>query len=223
MIFLLEDDSSIRELTVYALTESGLPARGFDRPSAFFDALRQQMPSLVLLDVMLPEQDGTTVLARLRSTPAYRSLPVIMLTARDSEFDKVSALNAGADDYVTKPFGVLELIARVRAVLRRSENRASREEVYAIGPLSLSVPKRTLLLGEQSVPLTCKEFDLLTYLLRNRGVVLTRDQILSEVWGYDFDGESRTVDVHIRSLRSKLGEQSGLLETVRGVGYRIGL
>ena len=223
MIFLLEDDSSIRELTVYALTESGLPARGFDRPSAFFDALRQQMPSLVLLDVMLPEQDGTTVLARLRSTPAYRSLPVIMLTARDSEFDKVSALNAGADDYVTKPFGVLELIARVRAVLRRSENLASREEVYAIGPLSLSVPKRTLLLGEQSVPLTCKEFDLLTYLLRNRGVVLTRDQILSEVWGYDFDGESRTVDVHIRSLRSKLGEQSGLLETVRGVGYRIGL
>ena len=223
MIFLLEDDSSIRELTVYALTESGLPARGFDRPSAFFDALRQQMPSLVLLDVMLPEQDGTTVLARLRSTPAYRSLPVIMLTARDSEFDKVSALNAGADDYVTKPFGVLELIARVRAVLRRSENRASREEVYTIGSLSLSVPKRMLLLGEQSVPLTCKEFDLLTYLLRNRGVVLTRDQILSEVWGYDFDGESRTVDVHIRSLRSKLGEQSGLLETVRGVGYRIGL
>ena len=222
MIYLLEDDTSIRELVVYALSETGLPTRGFDRPSAFFAALREEIPELLLLDGMLPEEDGVSVLRRLRASAQHKDIPVIMLTARDSEYDKVAALNAGADDYITKPFGVMELGARIRAVLRRS-GKGRGDGEYTAGTLSLSVPRRLVTVDGVAVQLTVKEFDLLAYLFENRGVVLTRDRILSHIWGYDFDGENRTVDVHVRTLRVKLGEASDLIETVRGVGYRIGL
>lgn len=222
MIYLLEDDTSIRELVVYALCEMGLPTRGFDSPSAFFAALCDEIPELLLLDGMLPEEDGVSVLRRLRASAQHKEIPVIMLTARDAEYDKVAALNAGADDYITKPFGVMELGARVRAVLRRA-GKSRGDGEYTAGNLSLSVPRRLVTVEGVAVQLTAKEFDLLAYLFENRGVVLTRDQILTQVWGYDFDGENRTVDVHVRTLRVKLGRASELIETVRGVGYRIGL
>ena len=222
MIYLIEDDTSIRELVVYALSEIGLPTRGFDRPSSFFAALQEETPELILLDGMLPEEDGVSVLGRLRASVQHKDVPVIMLTARDSEYDKVSALNAGADDYITKPFGIMELGARVRAVLRRTGKSRGAGE-YTAGNLTLSVPRHLVTVGGEAVQLTAKEFDLLAYLFENRGVALTRDQILTQIWGYDFDGENRTVDVHMRTLRVKLGEASDLLETVRGVGYRIGL
>ena len=223
MIYLLEDDEGIRELVCYSLNKTGTPAHGFATPSAFFTAIAEQLPRLVLLDVMLPEQDGLSVLARLRSEPKTAHIPVIMLTAKGSEFDKVTALDAGADDYVTKPFGVMELCARVKAVLRRTETPAPTEgEVYRIGSLTVSVPQHTVKVGENAVSLTQKEFELLCLLLSERGTVLSRDRILREVWGYEFDGENRTVDVHIRTLRAKLGEEGSLIETVRGYGYRIG-
>ena len=222
MIYVLEDDGSIRELIVYALSQIGLPTRGFDRPSALYAALAEESPELLLLDGMLPEEDGVSVLTRLRASHQHKNLPIIMLTARDSEYDKVSALNAGADDYVTKPFGVMELAARVRAVLRRTE-RTQPSDVYSAGELSLSLASRLVTVSGNPVQLTAKEFDLLAYLFQNRGVVLTRDQILTQIWGYDFDGENRTVDVHIRSLRVKLADAGELIETIRGVGYRIGL
>lgn len=223
MIYLLEDDDGIRELVCYSLTKTGTPACGFRTPSEFFAACERELPELVLLDVMLPEQDGLSVLSKLRSNPATAILPVIMLTAKGSEFDKVNALDAGADDYITKPFGVMELCARVKAVLRRAATPPSESrEVYRLDGLTVSVPGHTVTVGEESVNLTQKEFELLCLLLEGRGTVLSRDRILREVWGYEFDGENRTVDVHIRTLRAKLGEMGGLIETVRGYGYRIG-
>lgn len=221
MIYLLEDDDSIRELVCYSLTKTGNPAVGFRTPSEFYAACAGELPSLVLLDVMLPEEDGLSVLARLRGDPATAALPVIMLTAKGSEFDKVTALDAGADDYITKPFGVMELCARVKAVLRRTSPSVCKEGSYTVGALSVSVPQHSVTVGEERVSLTQKEFELLCLLLENRGTVLSRDRILREVWGYEFDGENRTVDVHIRTLRIKLGKEGGLVETVRGYGYRI--
>lgn len=222
MIYLLEDDDDIRELVVYSLCKTGTPAQGFDRPSAFFAALREgEPPTLVLLDIMLPEESGMAVLKKLRSDPKTASLPVIMLTAKGTEFDKVKALDAGADDYITKPFGVMELVARVKAVMRRSGGQNQEEAVYTCGNLTVSVARHTVLADGVEVTLTHKEFDLLCYLLENRGRVAGRDTLLNAVWGYDFDGENRTVDVHIRTLRQKLGSCGDLIETVRGVGYRI--
>lgn len=223
MIYLLEDDDSIRELICYSLSKTGSEARGFALPSEFFLAVGERAPELVILDVMLPEEDGISVLKKLRAAPATASLPIIMLTAKDSEFDKVVALDAGADDYVTKPFGVMELMARIKALLRRAAVRESMEEdkTYSVGPLSVSVLRHEVICNGESITLTYKEFELLCFLLENRGVVLNRDKILKEVWGYEFDGENRTVDVHVRSLRRKLGEACDVIETVRGVGYRI--
>lgn len=222
MIFLLEDDDDIRELVVYSLCKTGTPAEGFDRPSAFFAALKEQgIPELVLLDIMLPEESGMAVLKKLRRDPAAAKVPVIMLTAKGTEFDKVKALDAGADDYITKPFGVMELVARVKAVLRRSGNSAKADTVYVFGDLIMSVPKHTVTVAGNEVTLTHKEFDLLRYLLENPDRVADRDTLLNAIWGYDFDGENRTVDVHIRTLRQKLGVCGDMIETVRGVGYRI--
>ena len=222
MIFLLEDDDDIRELVVYSLCKTGTPAEGFDRPSAFFSALKEQgIPELVLLDIMLPEESGMAVLKKLRRDPAAAKVPVIMLTAKGTEFDKVKALDAGADDYITKPFGVMELVARVKAVLRRSGNAAKADTVYVFGDLVMSVPKHTVTVAGNEVALTHKEFDLLRYLLENPDRVADRDTLLNAIWGYDFDGENRTVDVHIRTLRQKLGVCGDMIETVRGVGYRI--
>ena len=222
MIYLLEDDSSIRELVCYTLEKTGSAARGFGTPSDFYKAMAEELPELVILDVMLPEEDGLSILGRLRSDKKTADLPVIMLTAKSSEFDKVTALDKGADDYIVKPFGIMELVARVKAVARRSAKQKQNEgEVYSAANLTLSVARHEVLVGGEPVNLTYKEFELLCLLFKNRGVVLDRDRILSDIWGYEFDGENRTVDVHVRTLRQKLGAAGDVVETVRGVGYKI--
>lgn len=223
MIYLVEDDDSIRELVCYSLIKSGYEARGFALPSLFYKALKEKTPELIILDVMLPEEDGISILHRLRSRAETENIPIMMLTARDSEFDKVVALDAGADDYMTKPFGVIELVARVKAHLRRYSKRDSSpsDKNYTYGALCVSTLRHEVTIAGEPISLTYKEFELLCFLLENCGVVLTRDRILREVWGYEFDGENRTVDVHIRSLRRKLGESFDLIETVRGVGYKV--
>jgi len=222
MIYLVEDDAGIRELVLYALNNSGFPAQGFDTPSAFWQALAKQKPRMILLDIMLPEEDGLQILRKLRADPTTRRTPVIMLTAKGSEYDKVLGLEAGADDYIPKPFGMMELIARVKALLRRTDDREEPSDRYTAGPLEVCPDRHSVTVDGQPVALTLKEFELLATLLKNRGMVLTRDQLLNQIWGYSFDGENRTVDVHIRTLRQKLGAAGDLIETVRGVGYKIG-
>ena len=222
MIYLVEDDAGIRELVLYALNNSGFPAQGFDTPSAFWQALAKQKPRMILLDIMLPEEDGLQILRKLRADPDTRRTPVIMLTAKGSEYDKVMGLEAGADDYIPKPFGMMELIARVKALLRRAVPEEAAGDCYCAGPLEVHANRHSVTVEGQPVTLTLKEFDLLLTLLKHRGSVLTRDQLLNRIWGYSFDGESRTVDVHVRTLRQKLGVAGDLIETVRGVGYRIG-
>lgn len=221
MIYLLEDDTNIRNFVVYALNSSGLEAEGFELPSQFWTAVEKKKPSMAILDIMLPEEDGLSVLRKLRESSETKDLPIIMLTAKSTEYDKVIGLDGGADDYVTKPFGTMELMARVKALLRRAEPVSDGKE-YSIGPLLLNPDKHIIRVDGQDVALTLKEFQLLCYLIRNKGNVMTRDRILQEIWGYEFDGENRTVDVHIRTLRSKLGKAGDLIETVRGIGYRIG-
>lgn len=221
MIYLLEDDESIRELVCYSLEKTGFSACGFSSAAEFYEAVSAQLPELVLLDVMLPGEDGLSVLARLRASKDTAELPVIMLTAKGTEFDKVTALDAGADDYVVKPFGVMELVARVRAVLRRTMRDDGEDAVYSAGDLTLSVAKHEVTVRGSAVALTYKEFELLALLFAERGKVMTRDRILRKIWGYEFDGENRTVDVHIRTLRHKLGEAGDIIETVRGIGYKI--
>ena len=222
MIYLVEDDAGIRELVLYALNNSGYPAQGFETPSAFWQALAKQKPRMILLDIMLPEEDGLQILRKLRADPDTRRTPVIMLTAKGSEYDKVMGLEAGADDYIPKPFGMMELIARVKALLRRAVPEEATGDCYCAGPLEVHANRHSVTVEGQPVTLTLKEFDLLLTLLKHRGSVLTRDQLLNRIWGYSFDGESRTVDVHVRTLRQKLGVAGDLIETVRGVGYRIG-
>ena len=219
MIYLLEDDSNIRDFVLYALNGQDMEAEGFERPSEFWAALSRRMPDLLLLDIMLPEEDGMEILRKLRAKPDTRRLPVIMLTAKDTEFDRVLGLDEGADDYVAKPFSMLELVSRIRAVLRRSGGSAAD---FRLGRLYISPEKHQVQVDGQDVALTLKEFELLRILLENRGRVLTRTQLQDHVWGYEFDGESRTVDVHIRTLRQKLGACGEVIETVRGVGYKIG-
>lgn len=221
MIYLLEDDENIRELVCYSLNVTGNEATGFAAPSLFWEAVSETLPELVILDVMLPEEDGLQVLSKLRIKDATADIPVIMLTAKGSEFDKVTALDAGADDYITKPFGVMELVSRVKAVLRRS-SVSVQDKTYTSGSICLSVSKHRVTVSGNEIALTYKEFELLKYLFENKGMVLSRDQILQHIWGYDFDGENRTVDVHIRTLRHKLSDAGSLIETIRGVGYRIG-
>ncbi|MBP5354616.1 MAG: response regulator transcription factor [Lachnospiraceae bacterium] len=220
MIYLVEDDANIRELVIYTLRQSGMKAEGFERPSEFDRACAAQLPRLVLLDIMLPEEDGLSILRRLRANPATKRLPVMMLTAKSSEYDKVVGLDQGADDYLPKPFGMMELLARVKALLRRAED-SSDETEYVLDELYVCPEKHTVTVDGEPVTLTKKEFDILQMLLENRGIVLSRDKLLNTIWGYDFDGENRTVDVHIRTLRSKLGTAGSHIETVRGIGYRI--
>lgn len=219
MIYLVEDDGNIREFVLYALNGQGFEACGFDRPSKFFAALERQKPELVLLDLMLPEQDGLSVLKKLRSDPATRQLPVIILSARNTEYDKVLGLDNGADDYLPKPFGMMELFSRIRAVLRRSR-QDSRSQDYHVGRLQVLTGQRKALVDGCEVTLTLKEFELLCLLLENAGEVLSRSKIQDRVWGMEYLGETRTVDVHIRTLRQKLGACGEYIETVRGVGYR---
>ena len=223
MIYLVEDDNSIRELVAYTLQSAGLEAEGFERPSLFWEACKKQLPDLVLLDIMLPEEDGLQILQKLRQSSVTKNVPVIMLTAKGSEYDKVMGLDSGADDYVAKPFGMMELLSRVKALLRRTaELRPAQQEVYSMEQLVVNKARHEVLVENLPVVLTRKEFDMLCYLLENRGMVLTRDQLLNHIWGYDFDGENRTVDVHIRTLRQKLGVCGSYIETVRGIGYKIG-
>lgn len=220
MIYLVEDDSSIRELVCYSLASTGFSATGFETPTDFWLAMGKDTPELVILDIMLPEEDGLSILTKLRAESSeFKDIPVIILTAKGTEYDKVKALDRGADDYITKPFGVMELIARIKAVLRRSNH--STEEAFRLRELCVSVNRHTVKIGNEEILLTYKEFELLCLLLENRGIVLNRDKILRKVWGYEFDGENRTVDVHIRTLRSKLGEYGDIIETVRGIGYKI--
>ena len=223
MIFIVEDDKSIRELLEYSLNNSGFEAKGFDRPSAFRAALRETVPELILLDIMLPEEDGMQVLKKLRAEKEYSGIPVIMLTAKSSEYDKIMGLDSGADDYVTKPFSIMELISRVKAVLRRSEKAKPVSSVteFSAGNLYLNYESHIVKADGEEVSLTLKEFELLYMLFCNRNVVVDRDKLLKEIWGYDFDGETRTVDVHIRTLRSKLGDSAECIKTVRGVGYKL--
>ena len=221
MIYLLEDDSAIRELVVYTLCSTGLEATGFAAPSEFYDAMERALPELLILDIMLPEEDGLSILRRLRASPRTEHLPVMMLTARSSEYDKVIGLDGGADDYLTKPFGMMELISRIRAVLRRT-GPETEEKSWRIGSLYVQPGRHIVQAGGVDVALTYKEYELLCALLEADGRVLTRDTLLSTIWGYDFDGDTRTVDVHIRRLRQKLGEEGGsCIKTVRGVGYRL--
>ena len=219
MIYLLEDDDSIRELVIYTLNSQGMEARGFARPSAFWEAMGEQTPSLALLDVMLPEEDGISVLKKLRASAHTARLPIIMLTAKTEDLDKITGLTLGADDYVTKPFGMMELLSRIRALLRRTERN---DALYRCGQLTVDPGSHTVLVGDREVALTQKEFEVLCLLLKNKGQVLSRERLIEDVWGYAFTGESRTVDVHVRTLRQKLGEAGACIETVRGYGYKIG-
>lgn len=221
MIYLVEDDDSIRELVLYTLHTTGFEAEGFKNAADFWQALEKELPQLVLLDIMLPDEDGLHILKRLRAGAETADLPVMMLTAKSSEYDRVVGLDSGADDYLPKPFGMMELVSRVRALLRRAAKPAAEDKLFTAGSLAVDVKRRAVTVDGEPVILTYKEFELLCYLLENRGVVLSRDQILTKIWDYNYSGETRTVDVHIRTLRQKLGDAGALIETVRGVGYRL--
>ncbi|MFQ9115110.1 response regulator transcription factor [Eubacterium sp.] len=220
MIYLVEDDSSIRELIVYTLNSTGLEAEGFERPSEFWEKVDEKIPSLVMLDVMLPEENGIEILKKLRKNYSTEYVPIIMVTAKTSEYDKIKGLENGADDYIGKPFSMMEMVARVKALLRRSEY-TEKEQEYNIGKLYVCPSKHIVKVDGKDITLTLKEFETLCLLLQNKGIVLTRDQLLNKIWGYSFDGESRTVDVHIRTLRQKLQEAGSVIKTIRGVGYKI--
>lgn len=221
MIYLLEDDDSIRNFVGYALNGNNMETMGFSKPSDFWEAMNRQIPDLLLLDIMLPEEDGLEILKKIRKHADTADLPVIMLTAKGTEYDKVLGLDSGADDYVVKPFGLLELISRIKALMRRASGNASNDE-FKVDGLYVCISKHIVRANGKEVILTFKEFELLTLLISNRGTVFSRNQILQNIWGFDFDGENRTVDVHIRTLRTKLGECGDLIETVRGIGYKIG-
>lgn len=221
MIYILEDDASIQKLIGYTLTKEGFENKGFDMPSKMYKALKQNKPDLILLDIMLPEEDGISVLKRIKSDSDYKDIPVIMLTAKSSEYDKVLGLDEGADDYIAKPFGIMELLSRIKAVLRRYKH--GQEEIeYHYKDLYVHVNKHLVKVKDEDIALTRKEFDILCLLLSRKGICFSREELLNQVWGYDFLDSSRTVDVHIRTLRSKLKSASDYIETVRGVGYKLG-
>ena len=220
MIYCVEDDPDIRELVVYTLQSTGYGAVGFGDGAALFAALADALPELIILDIMLPGEDGMAILKRLKASSQTREIPVIMATARSSEFDKVYGLDSGADDYVAKPFGMMELLARVKAVLRRTQPQKA-VQTLSQGAILLDADKHVVREQGTEVYLTYKEFELLRILMAHPGQVFSRDRLLAEIWGYDFDGETRTVDVHIRSLRHKLGAAGEEIETVRGIGYRM--
>ncbi len=222
MIYYVEDDDNIRGLTLYALRQQGMEAEGFSCDSEFKAAVARRVPDAVLLDIMLPDTDGLEIMRRLRATPETATVPIMMLTAKDTELDKVVALDGGADDYLAKPFSLMELTSRCRALLRRGGMmKAPVTDALRVGGIVLVPSHRQVMVDGQEVKLTLREFDLLEYLMRKPGVVFTREVLLQSVWGWDFDGGSRTVDVHVQTLRQKLGAHAEQIETVRGVGYRL--
>ncbi len=220
MIYLLEDDASIRKLVIYALESQGWEAEGFERPSAFRAAVARRVPDLLLLDIMLPEEDGISILRSLRAVRETARMPVILLTARSAEYDRVEGLDSGADDYIVKPFGMMELLARVRALLRRSAQPVGTDGLVS-GAITLSAARHEVLCAGENLTLTLKEFELLRLLMENEGHVLDRARLMDGVWGLKAEPENRTLDVHIRTLRAKLGAEGERIETVRGVGYRL--
>lgn len=222
MIYLLEDDDSIRELITYTLGSQGMEAEGFSHPRDFWAAMETALPSLILLDIMLPEEDGVHILKRLRSMPATSRIPIIMLTAKGSEYDTVLGLDSGADDYIPKPFRMMELLSRIRALLRRTSQEEAEVQEYRFQNLYVCPSKHIVRVNGRDVSLTLKEFELLCLLISHPETVFNRTQLLNKIWGYEFDGESRTVDVHIRTLRQKLGSAAEYIETVRGIGYKMG-
>lgn len=224
LVYCVEDDDGIRELISCALRSGGYKVKAFPKAKPFYEELKATEPSLVLLDIMLPDEDGLTILSKLRNDPRMKDVPVIMLTAKSAEIDKVQGLEAGADDYITKPFGVMELLSRIKAVLRRSAKQNETSELLEIDGCTLDASRRIVTYGENEVVLTYKEFELLMYLMRHRSIAVSRDKLMEMVWGYEFAGETRTVDMHIKTLRQKL-EAAGctdLIKTVRGVGYKCG-
>ena len=219
MIWCVEDDASIREIELYALTSTGFEARGFEDGSAFWAALQTEKPELVLLDVMLPGEDGVTLLKRMKPVPALRDIPVIMATAKGAEYDKIQSLDLGADDYLVKPFGVMEMVSRVKAVLRRCKPKEA-VHILTDGGLSLDLDQRTVTADGERVQLTYKEFELLRLFLSHPGMAFSREQLFTQVWNMTYMDDSRTLDMHIRTLRQKLGDYGKQVETVRNVGYR---
>lgn len=219
LIYVVEDDKNIQEIESFALSNAGYHAEGFDTAEAFWTAVKRRLPDLILLDVMLPDEDGLSIVKKLRSDRETVLIPVIMVTAKTAEIDKVKGLDIGADDYMTKPFGVMELISRVKAMLRRSAKPEEKERMLKLGSVALDREKRAVYVNGKPCELTYKEYELLKLLLANAGIVMTREVILDRVWGTDFEGESRTLDMHIRTLRQKLGETGNIIRTVRNVGY----
>lgn len=217
-IYVVEDDANIREIEIFALRNSGYAAEGFANASDFLRCMKNKKPSLILLDIMLPDEDGISVLKKLRAEPDTRKLPIILVTAKTTELDKVKGLDMGADDYITKPFGIMELISRIKALLRRTQPERAEEEL-TLSDIVLSRANRSCQVSGQLVELTYKEFELLSLLMQNVGIVLTRDSLMEKIWGIDFLGESRTLDVHIKTLRKKLGAAGKHIKTVRNVGY----
>ena len=222
MIYCVEDDTSIRELVIYTLQATGYEAQGFADGKAFSAALEQQIPDLVLLDIMLPGEDGLQILKWLRAHSATADLPIIMMTAKGTEYDKVIGLDNGADDYITKPFGMMELVSRIKALLRRTKRVEAEQHLLSCGVIMLNKDAHKVTVEGQEIMFTHKEFELLEYMMENKNIVLSREKILDRIWGYTSEVETRTLDVHIRSLRQKLGVGGDCIETVRGVGYRIG-
>ncbi|MDE5556501.1 MAG: response regulator transcription factor [Ruminococcus sp.] len=220
MIYLLEDDSGIRSFVTYALNNSGLETESFELPSDFWQAMNKKFPELILLDIMLPEEDGLSILKKIRSDDKTARLPVIMLTAKDTEYDKVQGLDSGADDYVSKPFSIMELLSRIKALLRRTSDSGTEKNSLTVGNICIYPSKHEVFADDTKINLTLKEYELLLWLVKNKGEVYSRDTLLQKIWGYGFSGESRTVDVHVRTLRSKLGKSGGIIKTIRGVGYK---
>ena len=220
LIYIVEDDENIREIEMFALKNAGYEVQGFDCASAFYAKLKEKVPAMVLLDIMLPNEDGLSIVKKLRFTAETRKLPIIMATAKTTELDKVKGLDIGADDYITKPFGVMELISRVKALMRRSRGMEE-ERMIKLGPIFMDDEKRAVYVDDCPCELTYKEYELLKLLLLNAGIVASRDMILDRVWGTDFEGESRTLDMHIKTLRQKLGSAGTMIKTVRNVGYML--
>lgn len=220
MIFCVDDDNTIRDIEVYTLEQTGFKAKGFADGISMLEALKTETPELIVLDIMLPGKDGVEVLKEVRKNPNTRRIPVIMATAKGTEMDKIQGLDTGADDYLVKPFGVMEMVSRIKAVLRRCEY-AETDDVLRVGEITLSDKEHLVTVNGQKIVLTFKEFELLKVFMQSPGIVFSRDKLLSEIWGVDYLGESRTVDMHIKTLRQKLGETGKLIETVIGVGYRL--
>ncbi|WP_294772490.1 response regulator transcription factor [uncultured Eubacterium sp.] len=221
LIYIVEDDTAIKELECYALINSEFSVEGFERGKELFDALTMKIPALILLDIMLPDEDGIHILKKIRNTMAYRDIPIIMVTAKTTEIDAVKGLDMGADDYITKPFGVMELVSRVKAVLRRTQ-KAEHQQILIYKNIVIDEAQHKVFVDDEEIELTYKEYEVLKLLIINKGIVLTRDKIMENIWGYDFEQGNRTVDVHIQSLRKKVKNAGVHIKTIRNVGYKVG-